>query len=183
MDRTVSPGRTGTPKRLVRAGLAAGMAVALASCASFDPPAITKSNGNASDLRTVEFVAANDETELRASFRSALAAAMTEHGYRLTEGGAAVADFAISVRPASVTLTGSGEAAEVDTIRSEKRQHRSLFGGCKATRLRASLAMITRETGVLAYRGEAEVDGCEIDDEAVTGVARLLVEDMAKSIN
>jgi hypothetical protein len=76
-------------------------------------------------------------------------------GYRVDADAPAVLEAHVSDRPAKMALSASGST---DTPAAEKR---TVIALCKRYVRRIALALVSRETGQILYRGRAETSHCK----------------------
>ncbi|MGB3167482.1 MAG: hypothetical protein WBA68_11980 [Alteraurantiacibacter sp.] len=153
------------------------MAVLLAGCAVNTPVAITSTTGAVGENGQVMLAEAEDGGTPRAIFASALSEAFTRHGVPLGNKAPLLADFALSERDAETGLVDPESSTEDAIVWTSRNRNRRLFDGCTARRLRATLVLLRRDDGEIAYRGVAETDLCESGEADIRALADALVRD------
>ena len=153
------------------------VAALLAGCAVKTPVAITSTTGTVADAGQVTLAEAESDGTLRATFASALSDAFARHEVTLGEDSPLIADFALSERDAETGLVDPASSTEDAIVWTSRNRNRHLFDGCTARRLRATLVLLRRDGGEIAYRGVAETDLCESSEAMVEALADALVRD------
>ena len=165
-------------QRYMRGALAAAFALVLSACA-VTSPFVVESSGS---LTAVSAVAMPEDASAgghRAQLHSALVNAFADRSVAVSDDARYLADYSVSVRDAEGGLTTStGPAAsEKDIDWTARPRNSRLLDGCGAKRMRATLVLMDRETGKMAYRGEGEATACSFSDSDIAQVSRQLVGD------
>lgn len=162
---------------------AAAALLALPGCAVDSPFAISSTSlGTPARLAITMTTASADEPE-RARLGHALRRAFGEGSASLANDGRYLADYSVSWRDAEGGLTASVDAADAAAIEWQVRPRRPrLIDGCDAQRMRATLVLLDRQTGTMAYRGEGDATGCRFTDQSIDEVADALVADALQQL-
>lgn len=157
---------------------AACLAVLLATsgCAVRTPPVTSHSDGFSGQIRSVEFVEADNSNEAGNALRNAVSSKFTGRGIAATSASPAshVVDLAVARHDAEMSLrTGSRDAKNFNNQVEPRSGH--WLDGCKAERVRATLALYDGGSGKLAGRSSAETTVCAGDALDFDGLANSLV--------
>ncbi len=122
------------------------------------------------------------DTDQAARFAAALADAFAGRGHAVTDTAPVTAVFGFSLRDratgtAQVSPDGEGRPPAVDWISAPARKR--LFQACQGERLRATLALYSRDEKTLIYRGTGEIDGCSVTNAEIDALAKALVNGAA----
>ncbi|RNJ62411.1 MAG: hypothetical protein EDM03_13260 [Porphyrobacter sp. IPPAS B-1204] len=126
---------------------------------------------------SIETVPAGTENASR--FAAALADAFAGSGHAVNEDAPVTAVFGFSLRDrstgtAQVSDAGEARPPEVKWISAPARKR--AFQACEGERLRATLALYSRNDKTLIYRGTGEIDGCDITQGEIDALAKALVK-------
>lgn len=164
---------------LARAFAVAGAMLTLGACAVSSPIAVTSDGSGLASVKAVHLESAETEESARIAFEAALRRAFARESIALDKSAQYLADFAIALRSAETGLAQPQDIApgsnEVDWT-SDPRKKR-LFDRCSAQRIRATLVILDRQVGTVAYRGEGEADACAFEMEDYDRLATALVQD------
>ncbi|MCB2083963.1 MAG: hypothetical protein KDD90_07930 [Sphingomonadaceae bacterium] len=164
---------------LLRSFVLAGAVLSLGACAVTSPIDVTSAGPGVASIDAIRLQSAASEEAQRAAFEAALHRALANSSIRLDKDAPYLGDFAIALRDARTGLAEpqdtTGESGQVDWA-SDPRKRR-LFDGCKAKRIRATLVILSRESGAIVYRGEGEADACGFTEKDYDRLAARLVED------
>ena len=165
-------------KRSVRGGLVAILVLALGGCAVASP-FVVESSGSLATVRAVALPEEVPEGGQRAQLHRSLASAFANRSVTVSPDARYLADYSVSVRDAEGGLTTSNSAAASEKDIDWKAQPRKsrLLDGCDAQRMRATLVLMDRQSGKMAYRGEGAATACSFSDSEIAQVARQLVDD------
>lgn len=123
------------------------------------------------------------DNEQAARFAASLAGAFAERGHAVSDEARVTALFGFTRRERSIgTADGSpvGDAGKSETDWISAPARKRSFQSCKGERLRATLALYSRDEKTLIYRGVAEVDGCDFTNADIDGLALALVKAAAR---
>lgn len=168
--------------RVFRGLTLAGVSLSLAACAVSAPVAVRSTTGETAITARAVDLALPSESDPAANrqFASALQSAFAAHSVSVDPAGALIADFAVSMGPADIGVQQPQDPAK--RLESEglwispPRQSRR-FDECEAQELRATLLMLDRATGNVAYRGQGTVVECAFDTSHFSDLAEGLVQD------
>ena len=187
--RLSMPTSNATPRRMQLHRIATSLtyvvsAVALAGCSVRGEPVITAADGKISSGQTIRILPADEGQGDRLAFQGALATAFANAGYRTTDAGAIVAEFALSSIEADAALyfseAGANAPAPTPVVVSRRAR---IVDGCKAQRTRAKLVAFSLDTGNLIASSEAEAISCADDDPPYSELASLLVAQVIEAKN
>lgn len=168
-----------------RSAFAAGIVLTLpllASCAiNRDLRLDTQGPGLPADaavsIRTVPA-----DSEPATQFATALADAFAGNGHVVQDGAPVTAVFGFSQRSratgtAQVSPAADGRPPEINWTSAPARK--LAFQACEGERLRAMLALYSRDEKTLIYRGTGEIDGCSFSQADIEALAKALVKGAA----
>jgi hypothetical protein len=122
---------------------------------------------------------ATPESETSARFAAALAEAFAARGHAVASTAPVTALFGFTRRPRAIgTADGSpagSDGAQADVVWISAPASKRAFQACDGERIRATLALYSREDKALIYRGTAESDGCDFTKADVDALAKALV--------
>ncbi len=160
----------------------ASVAFSLSACAVSAPVAVRSTIGETAITASAVDLALPDEDEpaVHREFASALQSAFASHSVSIDPSGRLIADFAVSMGPADLGVQQPQEPEkrlenEGPWI-SPPRQSRR-FDECEAQELRATLLMLDRTNGQIAYRGQGTVVECNFEASHFSDLAEGLVGD------
>lgn len=112
-------------------------------------------------------------------FAASLASAFAGRGHVVKDAAPFSMVFGLSRRSrstgaAQVNSARDGRPPEVNWISAPARKR--VFQACEGERLRATLALYSREEKTLIYRGVGEIDGCSFTQADIDALAKALVE-------
>lgn len=120
------------------------------------------------------------ESEPSARFAAALARAFAARGHAVSGTAPVTAVFGFTQRPRAIgTADGSPSGrddAQAAVAWISAPASKRTFQACEGERIRATLALFSREDRTLIYRGTAESDGCDFTTADVDALAKALVE-------
>jgi hypothetical protein len=124
--------------------------------------------------------AGNQQT---ARFATALTDAFAASGHAVNDAAPVTAVFGFAVRPrsagtADATPSPDAAPAEIRWISAPARKR--AFQSCAGERMRATLALYSRQDKTLIYRGTGEVDGCAFMQSDIDALAQALVAAAAR---
>lgn len=169
----------------LRSALAAATILAvplLAGCAiNTDLRLDTKGPGLPANA-AVSIQTAPADNDQAARFATALADAFAARDHAVTDAAPVTAVFGFSLRDratgtAQVSPAGEGRPPEVKWISAPARKR--AFQACQGERLRATLALYSRDEKTLIYRGTGEIDGCGVTNAEIDALAQALVNGAA----
>lgn len=160
-----------------RAFFASALAVALAGCAVATPAQITSTQGAMPTGVTVRMAASEADGSLRSAFAAALEQSLQAHGVTIETGGAMIAEFGIGARDASAGVANPAVSTPDNIVWESLPRESQWYDECEAIRLRATLVLLDRAEGTLAYRGVAESDVCSYSQADLRQLADVLVAD------
>jgi hypothetical protein len=170
-----------------RSAFAAGIVLTLpllASCAiNRDLRLDTQGPGLPADA-AVSIQTAPAGSEQAAQFAAALADAFAGNGHAVKDGAPVTAVFGFSQRSratgtAQMSPADDGSPPAVNWTSTPARKR--AFQACEGERLRATLALYSRDAKTLIYRGTGEIDGCSFTQADVDALAKALVKGAAGS--
>lgn len=162
----------------LRSGLVVSLALAAGACAVASPFAV-QSTGSLSAVSAVAMPAEASAGGERAQLHTSLLRAFADRSVSVSADGRYLAEYSVSVRDAEGGLTTATSPVRSEDEIDWKAQPRDakLFDGCTAQRMRATLVLMDRQTGTMAYRGEGEATACQFSGDDIAEVARQLVRD------
>lgn len=172
----------------VRVALGALLGLSASACAVTQPIAVVATDlpGNPTQIDAVDMTIA-DKPEASNRFGQALVSAFADAGVARTATAGLVADYGLSLAPASTAIVDkpretdpANPAAPARTIVLPRKG--SPLDKCAAQRMKATLSLFDRATGELRYRGEGSAIECAFapDDEAA--MAAALVSDAMENL-
>lgn len=113
-------------------------------------------------------------------FAESLAEAFAARGHAVSGTAPVTAVFGFTQRIRAIgTADGSPSAsddAQAGVVWISAPVSKRAFQACEGERIRATLALYSREDKALIYRGTAESDGCDFTKAEVDALAKALVE-------
>ena len=141
-----------------------------------DEPLPTASTGAVPPQSSIKLITPDEQQESLVSLKDALAIALGQAQYALSENGDIVVDFALSTTLAEDAIYYSEAGPEAPSPRPVVVvRDTSIFDECAAIRIRTKLVAYSRETGELIASREAEAISCDDDPPPYDDLAKLLV--------
>lgn len=152
--------------------------VLLSGCTVYEPPAIQASQGSSTSTTSVALTAPDETQVNRVAFHGALSNVFASRGISIADTAPVVADFSISTSPADVALLAS-EAGKTENPPQPIADPRkpNWTDGCKATRVRATLALFDRASGNLMQSSTAHATICADSTPPYEEMATTLIAD------
>lgn len=156
---------------------AVSVACALGGCAVNEPARLRASEGQLPNGASVSLLPGSESAPLHGQLHAALANAFAAQEVPLADAGTLIADFGISVQDADVGQVldpdMNGDSNAIDW--QARPRTGQIFDSCDPVRAQATLALFNRQSGTIAYRGEAEAIACTADEIDIASLADVLV--------
>lgn len=162
----------------IRAGLIA-IGIALSGCAVTTPASIVSTDGELSQSAAIEMAPFEADGSLRAIFGAALRESLGNRAVAAGEPAPMIAEFAISARNAEGGIADPAGSTPSAIVWESLPDKSRWYDECEAIRLRATLVVLNRTDGSIAYRGVAESNVCEYNQADLRALADTLLADAA----
>lgn len=153
------------------------LAAPLAACVVTTPVDITSTSGRLQPGNTIFLAPFEADGSQREVLGNALRSAFANSGLNEASDGTLVAEFAIAERSASLGEADPDASSEEEIVWTSANRRGRLLDACDARNLRATLVLLNRADGTLAYRGVAESVDCEFGASQIGEMADALVAD------
>ncbi len=125
------------------------------------------------------FLIVTEKPESSRRFGEALVSAFGAAGLERSDDAALVGDYGLALAPASTAITekprGSTDGVTVRTVAIPVDS--SPFDKCAPQRMKATLSLLDRTSGVIRYRGEGTAVDCAFSEAHERAMADALVAD------
>ena len=166
-------------RRCVMALMATLLAALLAGCAINHDLRLATDGAGLAPQSQVSIQPAAPENPRAALFAASLADAFAQGGHSVQNAAPVIAVFGLAQASRMAgTADGSpaadGQPPAIAWISAPARKRP--FQECKGERLRATLALYSRDEKTLIYRATGEMDGCKFAQADIDALAKALVE-------
>lgn len=154
----------------------------ISGCAVNAPPVLRSDNGLSRDISRIHLITPEENQPQRIALHDALSDALGAKGIEVSDDANTIGEVAIAGSPSTVGLYAGEAGASDDNARPIAQIRKSRwYDGCKASRMKASLAVFDRTSGDLITRSEVESVTCEGDPMPMAEIAELLVDEVTGS--
>lgn len=165
-------------QRSCKLSMLAALIAIMPACTVNPAPAVTLIQPLAVPADRVAFVdydGAEAGSAQRARFSSELKSALTKNRVVLAEGSPLIAEYTLSAQPSDLALSEPAITTGTGNSKSQLSRKARWWDKCKVEKIRGSLALFDRASGVLSAKSEAEYFACAGDLTGLADLADMLV--------
>lgn len=164
-------------KRFVAALALASATLVLPACAVSGLPALQSSGAGVPAGASIILAEPREGHSFEEVLAAALADALRAEAFTVSDEGAYFLQYGVASRSSSISLIRAGDDNRVETVSAHRKK--LLLDGCAANRLRITVNVIDRATGVVVNNTSVDVDDCNFDATDAAAFARQLAASLA----